>query len=175
MPATKRIRFWGMNNDYDANYPTHEQAEMLARRFAKLGMNILRITHTDQQYAPMGLFDPAFKGEMRIDPAQMEKLDYFIAELKKRGIYVELSLHIGHLKLMGEKGNTGCWRQTLQFRVRLALMERTLHRGGEAICAGLLGPCQPVHGQALYRGARGGLCGNRQREWDSSAPGPAVI
>ena len=100
----KRIRFWGMNNDYDANYPTHEQAEMLARRFAKLGMNILRITHTDQQYAPMGLFDPAFKGEMRIDPAQMEKLDYFIAALKKRGIYVELSLHVGHLKMMGKKG-----------------------------------------------------------------------
>ncbi len=62
----KRIRFWGMNNDYDANYPTHQQAEMLAQRFAKLGMNIVRITHTDQQYAPKGLLDPAFKGEMRI-------------------------------------------------------------------------------------------------------------
>ena len=102
--GNQRIRFWGMNNDYDANYPTHEQAEMLARRFAKLGMNLLRITHTDQQYAPRGLFDPAFKGEMRLDPERMERLDYFIAELKKRGIYVELSLHIGHLKLMGKKG-----------------------------------------------------------------------
>jgi hypothetical protein len=100
----KRIRFLGMNNDYDANYPTHPQAEMLARRFAKLGMNIVRITHTDQQYAPRGLFDPAFKGEMRIDLAQMEKLDYFIAELKKRGIYVELSLHVSHLRSMGRKG-----------------------------------------------------------------------
>jgi len=100
----KRIRFWGMNSDYDANYPTHEQAEMLAKRFAKLGMNLLRITHTDQQYAPMGLFDPRFKGEMRLDPERLEKLDYFIAQLKKRGIYVELSLHIGHLRLMGKKG-----------------------------------------------------------------------
>jgi hypothetical protein len=100
----KRIRFWGMNNDYEANYPTHKQAEILAKRFAKLGMNILRITHTDQQYAPRGLFDPAFKGEMRIDPAQMERLDYFIAELKKRGIYVELSLNVDHLKMMGKKG-----------------------------------------------------------------------
>ncbi len=26
----ERIRFWGINNDYEANYPTHEQPEMLA-------------------------------------------------------------------------------------------------------------------------------------------------
>ncbi|OPZ22831.1 MAG: Carbohydrate binding domain protein [candidate division BRC1 bacterium ADurb.BinA364] len=100
----ERIRFWGINSDYDANYPARAEAEMLARRFAKLGLNLIRITHTDHLYAPRGLFDRAHKGEMRIDPAQMDKLDNFIAELKKRGIYVELSIHVSHLPNMGGKG-----------------------------------------------------------------------
>ncbi|MGQ9562643.1 MAG: cellulase family glycosylhydrolase [Thermogutta sp.] len=100
----KRIRFWGMNTSFQSNYPAHDQETVVAKRFAKLGMNMVRITYTDWLYAPRGLFDPAFPGEMRINPEQMEKLDYFIAQLKEHGIYVELSLHVNHLKMMDNKG-----------------------------------------------------------------------
>lgn len=99
----QRIRFWGMNTSFESNYPTHEQATVMAKRFAKLGMNMVRITHTDRLYAPRGLFNRAFPGEMRIDPERMERLDYFIAQLKEHGIYVELSLHVNHLRMMGKK------------------------------------------------------------------------
>lgn len=92
----KRIRFWGINNCFTANFPEHDEARLLARRFASLGMNLLRITETDCHYAPRGLFDPKYPGQLRILPSQLDKLDYFIAELKRQGVYVELSLHIQH-------------------------------------------------------------------------------
>jgi hypothetical protein len=94
--GNKRIRFWGINNCFNANFPSHEEARLLARRFANLGMNLLRITETDCDYAPKGLFDPKYPGQLRIVPSQLDKLDYFIAELKRQGIYVELSVHIQH-------------------------------------------------------------------------------
>ena len=144
----KRIRFWGMNNDYDANYPTHQQAEMLAQRFAKLGMNIVRITHTDQQYAPMGLFDPAFKGEMRIDPVQMEKLDYFIAALKKRGIYVELSIHVSHLKMLGRKGTPEVGNQRYGFGSGLPLWNERFIEAEKQYARDFLGHVNPYTGKA---------------------------
>jgi hypothetical protein len=100
----QRVRFWGMNMCFSANYPAHEEAPMLAQRFAKLGMNIVRITHTDTRYAPAGLLDAKYPGEIRIDTERLERLDFFIAELKKRGVYVELSLHVCHFPLMGKTG-----------------------------------------------------------------------
>jgi hypothetical protein len=98
------IRFWGVNMCFSANYPTHEQAPMVARRLAKLGVNMVRITHTDTFPAPTGLLDAKHPGELRLDPERLERLDFFIAELKKRGIYVELSVNVSHLPQMGKLG-----------------------------------------------------------------------
>lgn len=86
----KRIRFWGVCIIGAAAFPSHEDAPLIARRLASRGMNHVRIHLIDGHYAPMGLFDPAHKGELRILPSQLDRLDFFIAELKKHGIYVEL-------------------------------------------------------------------------------------
>ncbi len=86
----KRIRFWGVCIIGAAAFPTHEDATLIAHRLASRGMNHVRIHLIDGHYAPMGLFDPEHKGELRILPSQLDRLDFFIAELKKRGIYVEL-------------------------------------------------------------------------------------
>ena len=92
----KRIRFWGVCIIGQAAFPSHEEAPLIARRLASRGLNQVRIHLIDGQYAPLGLFDPAHKGELRILPTQLDKLDFFIAELKKRGIYVELPIHGYH-------------------------------------------------------------------------------
>ncbi|MCX6898315.1 MAG: hypothetical protein NT105_06400 [Verrucomicrobia bacterium] len=92
----KRIRFWGVCIIGAAAFPEHEDATLIARRLASRGMNQVRIHLIDGGYAPHGLFDPEHKGELRMLPAQLEKLDFFIAELKKRGIYVELPVHGYH-------------------------------------------------------------------------------
>ena len=86
----KRIRFWGVCVIGAAAFPSHEDAALIARRLASRGMNQVRIHLIDGSYSPMGLFDPEHKGELRILPSQLDKLDFFIAELKKHGIYVEL-------------------------------------------------------------------------------------
>ena len=92
----KRIRFWGVCILGAAAFPSHEDATFTARRLASRGINHVRIHLIDGNYSPLGLFDPDHKGEMRILPSQLDKLDFFIAELKKCGIYVELPVHGYH-------------------------------------------------------------------------------
>jgi len=92
----QRIRFWGVCIIGPAAFPSHEDASLVARRLASRGLNQVRVHLLDGNYAPQGLFDPEHKGELRILPAQLDKLDFFIAELKKQGIYVELPVHGYH-------------------------------------------------------------------------------
>ena len=88
----KRIRFFGVNVCFSADCPTHGDAERIAARMAKFGINCVRFHHTDTLAAPGGLLQ---KDRLTLDPEQMDKLDYFIAELKKNGIYSDLNLHVG--------------------------------------------------------------------------------
>jgi hypothetical protein len=92
----KPIRFWGVCVIGTAAFPSHADAPVIARRLAGRGFNQVRIHLIDGAYAPNGLFDPAHKGELRMLPEQLDKLDFFIAELKKCGIYVELPVHGYH-------------------------------------------------------------------------------
>jgi hypothetical protein len=87
----KRLRIFGVNVAFGANFPTHEDAEKIAARMAKFGINCVRFHHMDMQPAPGGIWAK----EMRtLDAGQLDKLDYFIAELKKNGIYADLNLHV---------------------------------------------------------------------------------
>ena len=61
-----------------------------------MGFNLIRIHLIDCNYAPNGLLDPAYKGQLRAKPGQLDKLDYFIAQLKRRGLYVELPINGQH-------------------------------------------------------------------------------
>jgi hypothetical protein len=91
----KRIKFWGINLTGEINFPTHETAGILAKYLAKFGINIVRLHHMDSNYAPTGLFDKSNGDTLTLSAEQMDKLDYFIAELKKHGIYIDLNLHVG--------------------------------------------------------------------------------
>jgi hypothetical protein len=92
----KRIRFWTALIIGCACFPSHDDATLVARRLASRGFNQVRIHLIDCYYAPSGLFDPAHKGELRILPEQLEKLDFLIAELKRHGLYVELPVNGQH-------------------------------------------------------------------------------
>ena len=87
----KPIRFLGVNLSYGANFPTHRQAEVLADRLARFGINLVRFHHMDRYDAPDGLLKPGvFPRE--IDPEALDRLDYFVAQLKERGIYSNFNL-----------------------------------------------------------------------------------
>ena len=88
----KRIRFFGVNICFGGAFPKHEDADKVAARLAKFGVNCIRFHHMDTGIAPRGLLQP---DKRTLDPGQLDKLDYFIAQLKKNGIYADLNLHVG--------------------------------------------------------------------------------
>ncbi|MCX7885814.1 MAG: carbohydrate binding domain-containing protein [Verrucomicrobiae bacterium] len=90
--GNKRIRFFGVNICFGACFPEPSDAEKIAARMAKFGINCVRFHHMDTSVTPRGIL----KADKRtLDPAQLEKLKYFITQLKKNGIYANLNLHVG--------------------------------------------------------------------------------
>ncbi|HPB11850.1 MAG TPA: hypothetical protein PLT74_11355 [Kiritimatiellia bacterium] len=105
-----RIRFHATNLTGPANFPTHAQADETADRLARFGINCVRLHYFDAEYgnfmtaAETGIFgkggglpgafgaDPA--KPFRLDPEAVDRQDYLIAALKKRGIYVNMNLHV---------------------------------------------------------------------------------
>lgn len=90
----KRVRFLGVNLCFSGAFPDHETAEKVAARLAKLGVNCVRLHHMDGQYAPNGIWDPAFKDKQHLDAGQLDRLDYLIYMLKAHGVYVDINLHV---------------------------------------------------------------------------------
>ena len=105
----KRARFWGVNFVFNANfppcpdeplrsgeYPDRQVSDKLARRLAKLGVNVVRFHHMDFFGSPSGIFDPAFfpNDTQHLDAGQLKRLDYLIYQLRKNGIYVNLNLKV---------------------------------------------------------------------------------
>lgn len=88
----KRIRFWGVNICFSGCFPTHEQAERVASRLARFGVNCVRFHHMDNSKFPRGIF--ADDKLETLSPEALDRLDYFIAQLKKNGIYANLNLHV---------------------------------------------------------------------------------
>ncbi|HZL16301.1 MAG TPA: cellulase family glycosylhydrolase [Polyangia bacterium] len=87
----QRIRFFGVSCTATACFPTHETAPRAAAQLARLGVNVVRLHFMDKGAAAIGLLTADRQG---IDPAQLDRLDFFIAELAKKGIYVDLNLHV---------------------------------------------------------------------------------
>ncbi len=88
----KRIRFWGTNVCFGACFPEPEDAPRIAGRLAKFGINCVRFHHMDSSPFPRGIFKTWSCEEL--SPEALARLDRFIFELKKRGIYVNLNLHV---------------------------------------------------------------------------------
>ncbi len=90
-----RLRFWGVNLCFGANFPTHAEAEKVAAHLAKLGVNAVRLHHHDTAPAPRGVLGPVQNGRRSLDPEQLDRQDYFLDQLHRHGIYANLNLHVG--------------------------------------------------------------------------------
>jgi hypothetical protein len=88
-----RARFWGTNLSGDAGIPPKEAAERVAERLAKYGFNLVRFHGLDG--FGQSIFDRSQKDTRHLDPEKMDRLDYMIAQLERRGIYVNLNLNVG--------------------------------------------------------------------------------
>lgn len=92
----KEARFWGLNINGGANFPSHEYAEKFATRLARTGCNLVRYHQLDAEWDIPNIF--CFKRGKRLndtrhfDPESMDRLDYLIYALKQKGIYSYLDM-----------------------------------------------------------------------------------
>ena len=92
-PDGRRFRIWGVNMSFSGSTPSKEVAPLLAAHLARFGVNCIRVHHFDWR-APQGVIDSKFPDSQHLDPDKLDRLDFFVAELKKRGIYTNLNLNV---------------------------------------------------------------------------------
>lgn len=89
-------RFWGVNFNGGACFPSHEYAETVADRLAKTGCNIVRFHQLDAEWDSPNIFSfsrgKRLGSTRELDPRSMERLDYLVYCLKERGIYSYLDM-----------------------------------------------------------------------------------
>ncbi len=94
----KRIRLWGVNiTDWSKGsrqIPTKEDAPLWAATLARFGVNCVRFQFLDLE-APRGLIAAGRQDTRSMAPDQFDREDFFIAELEKRGIYIDFNLLVG--------------------------------------------------------------------------------
>ena len=83
------IRFWGTNLCFEACFPDRRQAQRLAARLARLGINCVRMHHMDSR----SIWGDS-PNKLTIDPKKLQRLDYLIYQLKLHGIYTNINLHV---------------------------------------------------------------------------------
>ncbi|MBC2664217.1 hypothetical protein H7F51_01655 [Novosphingobium flavum] len=122
----QRFRCWGVNltgwTIGGEEIPSHKDAETYAGALARLGVNCVRMHFLDRpdSVSPMrdggsglgpkaGPFTHAPRGLIRdgntsreLNPQQLERLDYWFAQLKKNGIYVNFNLNVGRVFRPGD-------------------------------------------------------------------------
>jgi len=76
------VRFWGVNCGPGLVRQDPGSVDYLARRLAKLGVNLVRI------HGPLFTDDPT-----RVDEAYLAQLHYFVGAMKREGIYSTLSFY----------------------------------------------------------------------------------
>jgi hypothetical protein len=94
----KRIRFWGVNiTDWSKGsvmVPSKEDAPLWAATLARFGVNCVRFQFLDLP-TPRGLIDGKRDDTRALDAEALDREDFFIAELEKRGIYINFNLLVG--------------------------------------------------------------------------------
>ncbi|WP_448664035.1 hypothetical protein ACG3SL_04960 [Sphingomonas sp. CJ20] len=118
----KRFRCWGVNltgwTIGGEEIPSHKDAETYANALARLGVNCVRMHFLDRPntpdqmrsegtgspvtHGPRGLIRGDVDNSREISPERMERLDYWFAQLKKNGIYVNFNLNVGRVFKPGD-------------------------------------------------------------------------
>ena len=92
----KRLRIWGVNMTGGAGFPEKDDAPQVAAFLGRYGINGVRFHFLDSEWGPdKSIFDYTLESRRIFNPDQLDKLDFFIAELKKKGIYTNLNLNVG--------------------------------------------------------------------------------
>lgn len=84
-PDGRAVRFFAVNVSSGTAAQARDTVDYLARRLAKLGVNMVRF-HS-------ALFDRAAADPAKVDPRKLDDLHYLIAAMKRQGIYTKVSFY----------------------------------------------------------------------------------
>jgi hypothetical protein len=112
----RRVKFIGVSIGAADAFPSKENAERVAAHLHKLGINLVRLHHMDARWSTPNLFSAKSEykkttgadGKTKLDPEAVARFDYFVAQLKKNGVYIDLNLHVSREWLPSDgfpKGN----------------------------------------------------------------------
>ncbi len=134
-----RAKFLGFNVAARSNTPDHELAEKLAKRFASMGVNVIRLHAAD---APISeepgswasckeapLLDYGQGNGRKFHPDGLDRFDYFAAQLKKHGIYLHIDLIVARDFMEGDgldyPGNAGsCVKRYPMYNHRMIELQK---------------------------------------------------
>ena len=101
----QRLRLWGVHlTDWSRGsilLPPKEDSPMWASTLARFGVNCVRVHFLDLA-APRGIIDSTKTDSRSFDAGQLDRFDFLVAELKKRGIYIDLNLNVGRSYKAGD-------------------------------------------------------------------------
>jgi hypothetical protein len=136
--GSSRLRIWGVNLCFGANFPTHEDAEKVAAHLAKLGVNGVRLHHHDTAASPRGVWGPVTDGRRTLDPAMLERQDYLLDQLHRHGIYANLNLHVGRTFTAGEGFNAKDLPEAVRYSKYLIYFEPRMRELLKEFCRNYL-------------------------------------
>ncbi len=87
------IKFFGGNLTTQGAFPSKSDAEKIAGRMRKMGINLIRFHHIDNPWSNGSLFY-GITGTREFNSALLDRLEYLIYQLKENGIYVNMNLNV---------------------------------------------------------------------------------
>ena len=92
----QRIRFLGFNFAGDSPFMPTNNADAVAARLAKYGVNAIRFHHMDASWAYNGgLLNYTSTTTTNFNPVNLERVQYLVSRLKAHGIYSDINLLVG--------------------------------------------------------------------------------
>jgi hypothetical protein len=92
------IRLWGFDltewSPGSMEIPPKTDASIYAAALARFGVNYVRLHFLDLP-SPRGMIDGKQNDSQHFDLTQLDNEDFFISEMLKRGIYVDMNLNVG--------------------------------------------------------------------------------
>ncbi len=87
------LKVWGLNNAFAATAPEKEIADKRAAFYAKYGINCVRLHKIADGVGWAGIQSQDSAAEY--DPEGLDRLDYYVAKLREKGIFVKISVSFG--------------------------------------------------------------------------------